>query len=69
MLPQAQRPSAKTNPFTFDQDMSGMLSPAGAKHRHPLGRVERADGQPTHHGNRIGLLNERFQSIDRRGEA
>ena len=45
-----------------------MLSPAGAKHRHPFGRVERADGQPTRYWNRVGLLNKRFQIIDWRGE-
>ena len=48
----------------FDADAPRTLRPASAVDDGPLARIERADGEPAFHGNRIGRVEQLPEIID-----
>ena len=67
-LADAQGAAAEAFARAFDLDAAGFLRPARAELRHPLGGIERADGEPAAGGDGVGLAEDLLEGIDGHGE-
>src|SRR5690606_21917962 len=65
---QTERAPAESLPDLTRADDPAALAPFRPHHRCPLARVERADGAPTAHRNRIRRVEERLQIVRRNRE-